>query len=58
LIRVSDGAVLDTLEGHVGWIRSIDFTPDGDLLVSSGTDGTVRLWYMGIRRQTTYPLKP
>ncbi|KAH0553157.1 hypothetical protein GP486_006658 [Trichoglossum hirsutum] len=35
---------LQTLEGHVGGIRSVSFSPDGQLLVSAADDGTIRLW--------------
>eukprot|EP01053_Blabericola_migrator_P000522 Blabericola_migrator_1__521@NODE_1128_length_5346_cov_67_075014_g307_i2_p2_GENE_NODE_1128_length_5346_cov_67_075014_g307_i2NODE_1128_length_5346_cov_67_075014_g307_i2_p2_ORF_typecomplete_len398_score71_67WD40/PF00400_32/6_1WD40/PF00400_32/1_9e12ANAPC4_WD40/PF12894_7/1_2ANAPC4_WD40/PF12894_7/5_5e09WD40_like/PF17005_5/40WD40_like/PF17005_5/3_3e05Ge1_WD40/PF16529_5/1_2e06Nup160/PF11715_8/3_5e05eIF2A/PF08662_11/0_0043CRT10/PF08728_10/0_006Nbas_N/PF15492_6/1_3e02Nbas_N/PF15492_6/0_28Cytochrom_D1/PF02 len=33
-----------TLLGHDGWIWSIDFSRDGNLMVSGSSDATIRIW--------------
>ena len=33
-----------TLTGHVGHVTSIQFSPDGERVVTAGTDGTAKLW--------------
>jgi serine/threonine protein kinase len=35
------------LEGHTGPVLAIAYGPDGNLLLSGSTDGTVRLWNLG-----------
>src|SRR5262249_51264147 len=37
------GRLLHTLRGHEGYVRSVQFTPDGKL-VSGGGDSTLRVW--------------
>ena len=38
------GEELALLAGHVGWVLSVSFSPDGAALASGSGDGTVRLW--------------
>jgi WD40 repeat protein len=38
------GHILFTLSGHGGELRGVAWSPDGERLVSSSADGTVRLW--------------
>lgn len=35
---------LATLAGHINWVRSAEFHPDGGTIVSGSDDRTVRLW--------------
>ncbi|MCD4686760.1 MAG: WD40 repeat domain-containing protein [Anaerolineae bacterium] len=44
LWNAKSGTVTWTLEGHIGTVTSVNFSPDGTLLVSGGTDGIVRVW--------------
>jgi|GEM_PF-5156560 len=39
-------AFLDVLEGHQGMVTSLAFSPDGNLLASSGYDRFIKLWDM------------
>ncbi|NOT09781.1 MAG: hypothetical protein HOP28_16435 [Gemmatimonadales bacterium] len=44
LWHADDGAHLGSFVGHEGAIRSVTFSGDGALAVSTGDDGTVRVW--------------
>jgi WD40 repeat protein len=42
--RVSDGTLLQTLEGHTNTVNKIFFSPNSQLLISGSQDGTIRVW--------------
>jgi WD40 repeat protein len=44
LWRVSDGALLQILEGDTYGINSVAFSKDGSILASGSADGVIRLW--------------
>jgi serine/threonine protein kinase/WD40 repeat protein len=62
--EVSDIGVLNAaswqheppLTGHSGWVTSLTFSRDGERLISSSADNTIRIWDMK-RRETTRVLK-
>jgi WD40 repeat protein len=41
---VATGDVLLILRGHEGSLHSASFSPDGNRIVTSGSDSTTRLW--------------
>jgi WD40 repeat protein len=38
------GSVLQTLEGHSDWVRSVAFSHDSQMLASGSNDKTIKLW--------------
>ncbi|WP_421658094.1 caspase family protein [Leptothermofonsia sp. ETS-13] len=44
LWNVQSGQLVDILRGYSGALKSIQFSPDGSLIATAGTDGSARLW--------------
>lgn len=44
LLRLPDGEEVGFLEGHIGPITGLQFTADGERLISASHDGWVRIW--------------
>lgn len=49
LWRVSDGALLATLEGHYEEVTSVAFSHNGEMLASGSMDRTINLWSVSDR---------
>lgn len=44
VLELDPPRLLQTLTGHVGNVRAVQFDPTGSRLASAGADGTARLW--------------
>ncbi|HEV7807545.1 MAG TPA: P-loop NTPase fold protein [Solirubrobacteraceae bacterium] len=59
LLSAAKGTLITTLVGHESEVWSVTFSPDGDSVISTGADGSIRVWQVSSRgtvrvfRQTT-----
>jgi WD40 repeat protein len=44
ILQASDGKEIGLLRGHTDIVNDARFSPEGDLIVTSSDDGTVRVW--------------
>jgi WD40 repeat protein len=49
--RIADGEIILTLPEHSGQTFSLQFSPDGERLLSAGKDGTMSLWNLSTGNQ-------
>jgi predicted NACHT family NTPase len=38
------GECIQTLHGHTDWVETVSFSPDDQLIVSGGIDGSIKVW--------------
>jgi WD40 repeat protein len=41
---LADGKLVNRLEGHTDWVRTVDYSPDGKILASAGNDRQIIFW--------------
>jgi WD40 repeat protein len=42
--NLADGALVHKLDAHADWVRTIDYSPGGDILASAGNDRQIIFW--------------
>ena len=47
IVDLATGKTTATLIGHLDWVQSVEFSPNGLQLASCGNDGTLRVWSLG-----------
>jgi WD40 repeat protein len=53
---IENKRILSVFEGHQGEVFSVEFSPDGRLLVSGSSDNTLRIWDMGTGTLSIMPV--
>lgn len=56
LLDMNTGLIFDTLKGHTGQIRSLDYRTDGSVILSGSLDGTMRQWLIQNGQEVTNPI--
>jgi RNA polymerase sigma factor (sigma-70 family) len=54
--EVATGKEVRRFQGHRGYVRSLDFNTNGRRLASGGTDSTVLIWNLAMKRRPAEPL--
>jgi WD40 repeat protein/DNA-binding SARP family transcriptional activator/class 3 adenylate cyclase len=47
--RAATGRLAHTLLGHTGYVLSVAWSPDSSRLVTGGSDGTAKVWEIGVK---------
>lgn len=44
IVSITSGKTQTVLLGHTDWVRTVEFSPNGQNLASCSNDGTIRIW--------------
>ena len=50
IVNIADGTIIHDFEGHSGIIISVQFSQDGEYLISTSADKTVKVWKKGYKK--------